>query len=190
MPRHLVPERPFILTGPDRGAELNRPPRRAVPMRRLALALGTLALTALLTAASVLLTSLTFAIVRETKDVAAWFTWLDPWMATAFILPAALYAWRWGRIETTWHYSGYHLGEEEIHIRSGLLTREMITIAYARIQTVEVFSGPVQRRYNLASLSIRTGSRVSTHVEDLDPAIAADLRDKLTELARLRRLPV
>lgn len=95
----------------------------------------------------------------------------------------------WNRIKVAWRFRGYHLGDEEIYIRNGLLTRSLSVLAYARIQEVTVYSGPIQRRFNLATLTVRSAGGTDV-IEDLDPLVAQELRDRLTELARVRRLPV
>ena len=101
----------------------------------------------------------------------------------------ALYAWRFNRIKVAWHFRGYHLGAEELYLRTGLLKRELTVLAYARIQEVNVVSGPIQRRCELATVTISTAAG-SDAITDVDPQTAQWLRDRLIKLARERRLPV
>lgn len=189
MPRYITPRRPFVLTGPLHGTELTRPPERTVPMERTAAAVSTVIWTVLLTLITGSIITLVNALRLSNKEWRTWLEWGEPWMLLVYLAPAALYAWRWGRIKAAWHFSGYHLADEEMYSRSGLMFRDMTSLAYARIQSVDVESGPIQRKFDLASLYVRTAGG-SVRIDNLDPIVASDLRDKLTELARIERFPV
>ncbi|MDX3694771.1 PH domain-containing protein [Streptomyces europaeiscabiei] len=127
--------------------------------------------------------------MTKTRDWHHVLDWWDPKMAFICLLPLAIYAWRWNRIKADWQFRGYHLGDEELYVRNGLLNRSLSVLAYARIQEVTVYSGPLQRRFNLATLTVRSAGG-SDVIADLDPVVAEQLRDKLTGLARVRRMPV
>ncbi len=53
-------------------------------------------------------------------------------------------------------YSGYALREKDILFRSGWFIRKVRVVMHNRIQHVSVQSGPLERRFNLASVSIFT----------------------------------
>lgn len=189
MTPHVEPDPPFVLNGTLHGTPLTMHPRRVIPMLRLSTAVAT----AVWTVTIAVIAELTAYIVNSFRDNDparnAWFGWTEPWMLLLLLLPLGLLVFRWVRIPAVWSFAGYHLGDEEIHIRSGLLFRTMTSLAYARIQTVEVASGPIQRKFRLASLDISTAGS-DLRISHIDPDTAAALRDQLTELARIERLPV
>ncbi|MEV4868554.1 PH domain-containing protein [Streptomyces syringium] len=168
---------------------MTRHPERAVRVNRIAAALTILGMTALLGTLTTLITTLVHLILTRTRDWHELLNWWHPAMTILALLPMALYAWRFNRIKVAWHFRGYHLGAEELYLRTGLLTRRLTVLAYARIQEVNVVTGPIQRRYELATVTIKTAAG-SDAITDVDPQTARHLRDRLTELAREWRLPV
>ncbi|MFI9771856.1 PH domain-containing protein [Streptomyces sp. NPDC052415] len=168
---------------------MTRHPERAVRVNRIAAALSILGMTALLGTLSMLITTLVHLTLTRTRDWHELLNWWHPAMTTFALLPVAFYAWRFNRIKVAWHFRGYHLGAEELYLRTGLLNRRLTVLAYARIQEVNVVSGPIQRRYELATVTIKTAAG-SDAISDVDPQTARHLRDRLTELAPERRLPV
>ena len=185
MVHRVRPEPPFTLSG----VEMTRHPERTVRVSRIATALGVLGVTALLGALGILVTSTAYLTATKSEDWHDMLNWWDARMALIAVLPAAFYAWRWNRIKVAWSFRGYHLGDEELYIRNGLLKRTITVLAYARIQEVTVSSGPVQRHYRLATVTISSAAGEDA-IENIDPQTAHDLRDQLTVLARARRLPV
>ncbi|WP_326681605.1 PH domain-containing protein [Streptomyces sp. NBC_01237] len=181
MPQYITPEPPFTL--PD--TELTRHPERSVRVNRIASVLTVLGSSALLGLIAANVISIVYVLVTDSNDWHDTLAWWDPAMTLTCLIPAAVCAWRWNRIKAAWHFRGYHLGDEELHIRTGLLTRKLTGLAYSRIQSVTVHSGPIQRRFNLATLTIQTAAGSDT-IEDLDPQVAHDLHSRLTELGRVR----
>ncbi|MGW3308170.1 PH domain-containing protein [Streptomyces sp. NPDC001073] len=179
------PEPPFALDA----AEMTRQPERSVRFHRVQAAMAILAITVLVGALAFMLTSTVYLAVTKSEDWHDMFGWWDARMALIAVLPAGLYVWRWNRIRAAWRFRGYHLGDEELYVRTGLMFRKFVVLAYARIQEVNVSSGPLQRRFRLATLTISSAAGKDT-IEDIDPQTAQDLRNQLTEFARERRLPV
>ncbi|SCG67225.1 putative membrane protein [Micromonospora halophytica] len=74
---------------------------------------------------------------------------------------------------------GAGLDERVFAVRSGLLTRRLVIVPYARIQSVRVVQGPVQRRLRLATVHADTasGGGAVAHHRDLAEAwvLAAEL---------------
>ena len=61
--------------------------------------------------------------------------------------------------------------------------RTLTAVPYGRMQLVEVESGPLERLFGLASVTLKTASPgTDARIPGLDPAEAARLRDQLTEL--------
>lgn len=185
MARMITPAPPFTL----QSTELTRHPARTVFVNRIGSAVALLTSSLVLGGLAAAVTTIVYMVISKTDDWHDLLNWWDPRMALVCLIPAAIFAWRWNRIKVAWHFRGYHLGDEELYVRTGLLNRSLTVLAYARIQEVAVHSGPIQRHYELATLTVSSASG-SELIEDLDPLVAHELRDKLTELARVRRLPV
>lgn len=73
---------------------------------------------------------------------------------------------------------GFAMREHDVAYRSGLFWRKTVVIALNRIQHVEVGSGPLQRKYGLASLKFFTagGSGVDLKVDGLTRESAEQVR--------------
>ena len=72
-------------------------------------------------------------------------------MVGLLVLPARRYrAW------------GYHEGEDELHIRRGLLVRVRTIVPFGRVQHIDVAQGPIERLFGVATLILHTaGTRGS-----------------------------
>ena len=82
---------------------------------------------------------------------------------------------------------GISLREYDVAYRSGLFWRKTVIVAFSRVQHVEVSSGPLQRKFGLATLKFFTagGSSVDLKVDGLSTERAEQMRtfiaDKLDE---------
>ena len=78
---------------------------------------------------------------------------------------------------------GYALREHDIAYRSGLYWRKTVMLPFNRIQHVEVSSGPLQRKFGLASLKFFTagGSGVDLKLDGLIRKDAEQLRTFIIE---------
>ncbi|WUI10321.1 PH domain-containing protein [Micromonospora sp. NBC_00421] len=85
---------------------------------------------------------------------------------------------------------GAGLHERVFAVRSGLLTRQVALVPYARIQSVRVVQGPAQRRLRLATVHVDTagGSGAAAHDRDLAQAwaLAAELTARSHAARRAR----
>lgn len=78
---------------------------------------------------------------------------------------------------------GYVEREDDLYITHGVWFRSLTAVPYGRMQLVEVESGPLERLFHLASVTLKTASPgTDARIPGLDPAEAARLRDQLTEL--------
>lgn len=59
-------------------------------------------------------------------------------------------------IHINYKYSGYAIREKDIMYRSGWLQRRTRIVLISRIQHISVQSGPLERRFGLASVSVYT----------------------------------
>ncbi|WP_433461210.1 PH domain-containing protein [Micromonospora sp. CA-248212] len=73
--------------------------------------------------------------------------------------------------------------------RSGLLTRQLAIVPYARIQSVRVVQGPVQRRLRLATVYADTAGGSGAAAQDRDLAEAWSLAAELTRRAHHQAHP-
>jgi putative membrane protein len=84
---------------------------------------------------------------------------------------------------------GAGLTDEVFVTRWGLLTRELSLVPYARLQSVRVVQGPIQRRLNLATVYADTAGGRSGTAKDRDLAEAWELAEQLSVRARKARGP-
>ncbi|WFE30867.1 PH domain-containing protein [Solwaraspora sp. WMMD791] len=82
---------------------------------------------------------------------------------------------------------GAGLADDVFSVRSGLLTRQMLVVPYARMQSVRVLRGPLQRLLGLATVYADTAGGPSAYAKDRDVAEAWWLAEQLTERARAAR---
>lgn len=86
-------------------------------------------------------------------------------------------------------YLGAGLTPSVFVSRWGLLTREMSVVPYARLQSVRVIQGPIQRMLGLATVYADTAGGRSGQARDRDLAEAWALAEQLAVRARLARGP-
>jgi putative membrane protein len=86
-------------------------------------------------------------------------------------------------------YLGAGLTPEVFIAREGLLTRQMTVVPYARLQSVRVVQGPLQRWLRLATVHVDTAGGRSAAAHDRDINDAWVLADQLAVRARLARGP-
>lgn len=86
-------------------------------------------------------------------------------------------------VPRNWRAWGYVERADDLYITHGVLRRSLVAVPYGRMQLVEVASGPLQRAFQLATVTMKTASpRTDASIPGLAPAEAARLRDRLTEL--------
>ncbi|WP_031225167.1 PH domain-containing protein [Streptomyces roseochromogenus] len=108
------------------------------------------------------------------------------WAAFA-LLPLAFAAWCWRLLGRNWRSWRYAERADDLLISRGVLWREETVVPYGRMQLVEVTSGPIERRFGLATVQLHTAAAATdATIPGLDPAEAERLRDRLTELGEAR----
>ena len=96
---------------------------------------------------------------------------------------AAILLLRLALIERTWRSWGYVEREDDLYITHGVLFRTLVAVPYGRMQLVEVASGPLERAFGLATVTLKTASaETNASIPGLAPDEATRLRDRLTEL--------
>ena len=96
--------------------------------------------------------------------------WLDPWV---------------------WRRSGYFLAPHAVLIRRGLLTRRAVVVPHARVQSLSLEQGPLERRLGLGSATIvSTPGPVAAVVPHLSTEDAERFLDHVARLASQARRAV
>jgi len=92
-----------------------------------------------------------------------------------------LLVWSWTGL--VWRAWQFRIGDRALHLRHGVLTRRESTIPYHRVQHIDLEAGPLERRFGLTSLILRTASASSdSTVPGIDAADAEALRARILEL--------
>jgi membrane protein YdbS with pleckstrin-like domain len=90
---------------------------------------------------------------------------------------------RLGFVGRNWRSWGYVEREDDLYITHGVMFRSLIAVPYGRMQLVEVESGPLERAFDLATVTLKTASpETGARIPGLSPEEATRLRDRLTEL--------
>ncbi|MGL5928830.1 MAG: PH domain-containing protein [Dermatophilaceae bacterium] len=89
-----------------------------------------------------------------------------------------------------WRRIGYTLGSRTIVIRSGVLTRRAVLVPHARVQSLAVGQGPLERRLHIANaIVVSTPGPVTARVPNLDQADAERFVVEVAARAREARRP-
>lgn len=70
---------------------------------------------------------------------------------------------------------GYAVRERDFSFRSGLIGRSVATVPFARVQHVTIENGPLERRFGLSTLQLRSAG-VAVSVPGLPDTLAQDLK--------------
>ncbi|WP_225824913.1 PH domain-containing protein [Streptomyces naphthomycinicus] len=112
---------------------------------------------------------------------------VGPAWAVWALLPPVAAAWCWRLLGRNWRSWRYAERADDLLICRGVLWREETVVPYGRMQLVEVTSGPLERRFELATVQLHTAAAATdATIPGLDPAEAERLRDRLTELGQAR----
>lgn len=116
------------------------------------------------------------------------FLFLPWWVgAAAVAVGLATLLFRLTRAPKLWRSWGYAERDDDLYVRHGLMWRELTAVPYGRMQLVEVTSGPIERAFHLATVTMKTASAsTSARVPGLEAAEAATLREHLTALGEAR----
>lgn len=106
------------------------------------------------------------------------------WISVVILaVGAVLLLIRLALVGRTWRSWGYVEREDDLYITHGVLFRSLVAVPYGRMQLVEVASGPLERAFGLATVTLKTASaETNATIPGLAPDEATRLRDRLTEL--------
>lgn len=109
----------------------------------------------------------------------SFFLWVLPVFAAvilAVLLVVVVPDLRWRR----WRYE---IRDEEVDLESGIIWRVRTLVPLARIQHVDTRSGPLERRFGLATVVFYTAAGAN-EIPELALSLAAGVRDRIAELTR------
>lgn len=116
---------------------------------------------------------------------ALWADWtLIPAWGAMGLLVVSLVLFVWVMPSVKYARFRYELFEEELEIQSGIIFITNVLVPMSRVQHVEVESGPLMRRYNLASVSVVTAATTHT-IQGLTSDDADGLKRRIGMLARV-----
>lgn len=112
-----------------------------------------------------------------------WF-WLEAWgVGVAVLLGVVATVWALLLIPRNWQAWGYAERDDDLLVTRGVMFRALTVVPYGRMQFVDVSSGPLERRYGLATVQLHTASPATdAKIPGLPAAEAARLRDRLSAL--------
>ncbi|GAA1440662.1 PH domain-containing protein [Leifsonia poae] len=83
---------------------------------------------------------------------------------------------------------GYRTREDDLLFRRGIMFQRFVSVPYGRMQLIDINRGPVGRLLGLADLKFVTAAAsTGVVIPGLPEPVAAELRDRLVELAESRR---
>lgn len=97
------------------------------------------------------------------------------------VLLAGGAAWWWtGLVWRSWRFE---VGVHALLLRHGVMTRRASTIPYHRVQHIDLEAGPLERRFRLTTLVLRTASAsTDSTVPGIDATDAETLRSQILAL--------
>jgi membrane protein YdbS with pleckstrin-like domain len=97
------------------------------------------------------------------------------------VLLAATLTWAYKWPELHHRHLRYRVDDHGMRIRRGVLWRKVVSIPASRVQHTDVSQGPLQRQYDLATLTVHTAGTqgASISLEGLEQGVARRLRDHL-----------
>lgn len=111
-----------------------------------------------------------------------------PWLAlVALLVGVGIISWSWWLIGRQVAATAYSERTDDLVVRSGILFHRTVLVPYGRMQLVDVTSGPVDRRFGIASVQLHTAAATTDATIPGVPAEdAARLRDHLAALGEAR----
>lgn len=106
-----------------------------------------------------------------------------PLMTGTFILPviilAALAILRFPL--RRYHAKGYAMGADRLRVVRGIMFRSDTVVPFGRVQHIDVDQGPLERMYDLATLTVHTAGshNASVHLPGLANADAVGMREQI-----------
>lgn len=107
------------------------------------------------------------------------------WSAAAAAVIA--FGWLWWLIGRRVRSYGYAERDDDLLVRSGMIFRRLVIVPYGRMQLVDVTAGPIDRLLGVTTVQLHTAAATTdATIPGLEPAMAADLRDRLARRGEIR----
>ena len=106
---------------------------------------------------------------------------ITPWL---WIAPGALFiigVWSLWLIRRQVPAIGYAEMGDELAVRRGIMFKKLTLVPYGRMQYIEVDSGPIARRYGIATVTLHTAAVSEAEIPGLPHEEAVRLRDRLSK---------
>lgn len=113
-----------------------------------------------------------------------WIGWILKGLIPIFILGAV---WSWFRPFLQYRSWRYHVDEEFLQLKSGVINETHQLVPMAKIQSVATNQGPILRRYGLCSVSIQTMGSSHT-IPALPKEDAVALRNQIAQYAKIKEV--
>lgn len=136
----------------------------------------------------VVVSTLLSGIVLSAASVFLWLVagWTWAWIALVVIVASTLVGLFIANRRT--RSIGYILRDDDLLFRRGIMYQRFVSVPYGRMQLIDITRGPVGRMLGLADLKFVTAAAsTGVVVPGLPEPQAAELRDRLVELAESRR---
>lgn len=113
---------------------------------------------------------------------------LGTWAAVLAVGLAVLVAvWSLWLIPRIWRAWRYAERQEDLLVTRGVMFRKLTVVPYGRMQFVDVNSGPLDRKFGLATVQLHTASPATdARIPGLPADEAARLRDRLSALGEAK----
>ena len=92
--------------------------------------------------------------------------WISGLILAASIVIALV---RFAFVGRSWRSWGYVERDDDLYITHGVMFRNLIAVPYGRMQLVEVESGPLERAFGLATVTLKTASPRQVLASGLSP---------------------
>lgn len=82
---------------------------------------------------------------------------------------------------------GYTMGDDRLRVVRGILFRHDTVVPFGRVQHIDVNQGPLERMFNIATLTLHTAGthNASVHLPGLEQGLAREMREEIR--AHIRR---
>lgn len=98
-----------------------------------------------------------------------------------------VFVWAWWLIGRRVRSYAYCERSDDLLVSSGILFRRLVIVPYGRMQLVDVTAGPLDRALGVTTVQLHTAAATTdAAIPGLEPAIAADLRDRLAHRGETR----
>ncbi|MGD6980059.1 PH domain-containing protein [Citricoccus sp. CH26A] len=108
----------------------------------------------------------------------------------AWLLPAVMLFWAvidLALVPRRVRALGYSEQDDELLLRSGIISRQITAVPYGRLQYLDVNEGPLQRRFGIRTLTIKTASgSTDASIDGIEPTESDRLREELMARGQAR----